>query len=923
MTMAPQSMLRAAVLGLLVCAAPVRAESITFPADAGVIDLSRPPYGAVGDGTTDCTAAIQKAFNDHPSAGVILYLPNGTYIVSDTIAWAGTCKRNVLQGQSMTGTVLRLVDRAAGFGDSSQPKAVVYTGTFPPQRFRNAIRNLTVDTGRGNPGAIGMRFNASNQGQVHAVTIRSGDGSGPIGLDMSYCSDVGPLLVKNLHVVGFDVGIATACGVAGQVFEHITLENQNVCGFVNDGQAVSMRGLTSRNQGPAIYNKAGSSFLTLLDAECEGQGAAAIRNDASLFARNVRVKGYALAIDGRHGGGADAAGPVVDEYVSQRVLSLFPSPARSLGLPVQETPEVPWDDPATWVPVTRFPPKPYALHEERKGSVRTSMVDDYTESFQQAIDSGATTIYVPRTNAELEVFGTVHIRGRVRRIIGLERPLGRRGHGTFVLDDGEAPVVVLERFDWIYAPITVRTASKRTLVVSATPGGLYDIGPDGTAFFEDVVAELRLQKGARVWMRQFNTEYTEQNTAIWGGGGDKWSAPGNLNDGGQLWILGIKTEGDGTLITTRHGGKTELLGGLVYANKNYDPNKKMFVNDDSSLAVSVGEFVTRGQPFHPVVEIRDGVTKTMPPGFAPGRCGGSQLTLYTGYRPTDDRPAAQDTTAPASALGPVGAGTGLHGDYYAHADFTGQVLARTDAGVDFDWTRSAPAPGLAAGKGAVRWTGQIEPRVSGPHGFTIEPDGARLLIDGRVVVDAWPSGTRYRFGKLRLDAGRRYNLVFEYRAAGAGSKVQLRWNEPGLKGESVPASQLYPVAQAATEVTLAVSTNLLAEGGRADLTLTRTGDLAAPLTVALAPRVDLEPLARIQWANRGNAVAGVDYPPLPETFTFAAGQARIVRPLAVLAGRRATPDRRLVLDLAFAEAYRTAGGPQTLVVRGTAAPAAP
>lgn len=38
------------------------------------------------------------------------------------------------------------------------------------------------------------------------------------------------------------------------------------------------------------------------------------------------------------------------------------------------------------------------------------------------------------------------------------------------------------------------------------------------------------------------------------------------NDGGQLWILGIKTEGPGTNITTCNGGRTELLGGLVYSS---------------------------------------------------------------------------------------------------------------------------------------------------------------------------------------------------------------------------------------------------------------------------------------------------------------------------------------------------------------------
>jgi len=42
-------------------------------------------YGAVGDGSTDDTSAIQSAINAVPNSGGVVYLPRGTYKISDTL----------------------------------------------------------------------------------------------------------------------------------------------------------------------------------------------------------------------------------------------------------------------------------------------------------------------------------------------------------------------------------------------------------------------------------------------------------------------------------------------------------------------------------------------------------------------------------------------------------------------------------------------------------------------------------------------------------------------------------------------------------------------------------------------------------------------------------------------------------------------
>ena len=168
-------------LAFLILSASAFAENIVFPPDA-VCDVTKPPYSAKGDGLSDDTAALQKALDERQN---LIYLPNGIYIISNTLRWGPNQKRQVLQGQSVDGTTIKLQDNCPGFSIPERPLAMVWTGKAPAQRFRNGLRNLTIDTGKGNAGAIGAQFIANNQGTIDTVHIRCGE-TGPIGLDLAY-----------------------------------------------------------------------------------------------------------------------------------------------------------------------------------------------------------------------------------------------------------------------------------------------------------------------------------------------------------------------------------------------------------------------------------------------------------------------------------------------------------------------------------------------------------------------------------------------------------------------------------------------------------------------------------------------------------------------------------------------------------------
>lgn len=573
--------------------------NVAYPRSHEVVDVTQAPYLARGDGTTDDSDAIQRALFDVMGQHKLLYLPNGTYLVSKTLNWSKKNSAgkeawgmNFLRGQNVAKTVIRLKDST--FTDATQPGSIMWCGGFgSADWFHNYVQDITFDVGNKNPGAIGLQFYSNNSGAVRNCRIIASEGSGLIGLDLGHRDMNGPLLVRNCEVIRFKRGISTSRAVNGQTFECVTLRGQGQFGFDNEGQVISIRGLRSENAVPAIRSY---GTLCLVDAVLTGRDGAnrwpAIINfnGGRLFLRDIKTTGYghaagdvttpdwfaAVRITDKDKPGS--AGPNIREYCSHPTTTPFPSASGSLRLAVKETPEVPADDPRNWANVDNFGADPTGQH-------------DSFSAIQNAMDSGATTIFLPGSYA---LTSTVVIRGKVRRVVGVGGMVDYFGKvkPDIRVVDGTAPVISLEHFAFIHGGLEIDT--QRTVVfrsVSDCDLTCTRQSEGGELFFEDFVTHNLKLKKQQVWARQLNVE--NEGTHI-------------VNDGGQLWVLGYKTERGGTLLETRSSGRSEILGGFSYTT-TAGKLAPMFVTDNSSVFTFFNEVCFNGDPFATLVrEARNG-----------------------------------------------------------------------------------------------------------------------------------------------------------------------------------------------------------------------------------------------------------------------------------------------------------------------------
>ncbi|KAB5566596.1 pectate lyase superfamily protein-domain-containing protein [Coniochaeta sp. 2T2.1] len=113
--------------------------------------------GARGDGNTDDTAALQNAINSAASAGKVLYLDYGVYVVTSTIT--------IPPGAKIVGETFSIImSSGAFFADVNNPKPVVRVGASSGQAGYVELSDFIVSTRGAQAGATAIEYNLATSG---------------------------------------------------------------------------------------------------------------------------------------------------------------------------------------------------------------------------------------------------------------------------------------------------------------------------------------------------------------------------------------------------------------------------------------------------------------------------------------------------------------------------------------------------------------------------------------------------------------------------------------------------------------------------------------------------------------------------------------------------------------------------------------
>jgi len=232
-----------------------------------------------------------------------------------------------------------------------------------------------------------------------------------------------------------------------------------------------------------------------------------------------------------------------------------------------------------------------------------------------------------------------------------------------------------------------------------------------------------------------------------------------------------------TLNVPARGQQTQGLGTSKACIDNpCDPFCQRIVDDANGLNLDGGPFINDG-----------GLTmKATVPLAQATTCTSLQIT-----------PATQDVTISAINSAYV------KGEYFNKIDKTvGSIptswtvtATRTEASINNNYGTAAPGPaGIAATNWSARWTGSFIPTKTEAYTFyTSTNDGARLWINGVLVIDKWLDQTatkEYASAAINLTAGTPALFRFEFYQGSGSSAAILSVGSASLTKQPIPASML-------------------------------------------------------------------------------------------------------------------------------------
>ena len=142
------------------------------------------------------------------------------------------------------------------------------------------------------------------------------------------------------------------------------------------------------------------------------------------------------------------------------------------------------------------------------------------------------------------------------------------------------------------------------------------------------------------------------------------------------------------------------------------------------------------------------------------------------------------------------------GEYFNNPYLAGAPVLAQDEGGDLNhnWGAGSPAPGVAADNFSARWTGSIYFGQEGVYTFTLaSDDGARLWVDGGLLLDRWAGQAQSSGSASRLVTLGVHPIIVEYNEVAGDASINLSWS-----GGPAPSPQ--PTSSATAQPTTQPST---------------------------------------------------------------------------------------------------------------------
>lgn len=514
-------------------------------------------FGAVGDGKTDDTNAIQRAIQSKKDSRQ-LYFPSGVYLISKPLVSLNndSVGQAWLQfyGSGKEFTTIRLVNNAPDFQDAKNPTALIQfraarepvNGVWmerPNVAFFNSIYDMTIDIGAGNAGAVGIDWIVCNAGSLRHVNIISSDPKlrGAVGVRMHH--NDGTSFMRDVTILGFDYGWWRAGNAQSLAVEGLHLKNQRKAGIYNENSVFVINDLLSENKVPTLIQVDGTAQASIINARIYG-GASAVfvqkSSESMLYLSDIQAKDSRILIKRADG---SLVTSLSDEWFSHPAASK--GQPTSLNLPIKQAPEFHNNDTTKWAMVSNF-------SDDGTG--------DYSVRLQKAIDSGAETIVMDGSGSG-KYQSSVAVRGKVKRLIGFWQSSAAAKETTFVksgghdgvnriidalnngktksdvmflrIEDSESNLLIIEQFH--HFPGGILNNSSKTVVFRDMGVLSYTNTPKakGDLFIEGCMgARYQISYGQHAWFRSVD--------AVFGPG------PDILVDASTAWILSNRTEGGGS-----------------------------------------------------------------------------------------------------------------------------------------------------------------------------------------------------------------------------------------------------------------------------------------------------------------------------------------------------------------------------------------